>query len=79
MGAAFEVYNQLGYGMAEEVCAGTSGLIERYRSMGIAIDRTRAEPMLERTRAMSCRRKRDLSNGELMAIYLENEALPKAA
>jgi len=59
--------------------SGTSGLIERYRSMGIAIDRKRAEPMLEMTRAMSCRRKRDLSNCELMGIYLENEALPKAA
>ncbi len=59
--------------------SGTSGLIERYRSMGISIDRKRAEPMLEMTRAMSCRRKRDLSNCELMGIYLENETLPKAA
>ena len=59
--------------------SGTSGLIERYRSMGIAIDRKRAEPMLEQTRAMSCKRKRDLSNCELMAIYIENETLPKAA
>ncbi|MDA8413225.1 MAG: homocitrate synthase [Desulfobacteraceae bacterium] len=59
--------------------SGTSGLIERYRSMGISIDRKRAEPMLERTRALSCKRKRDLSNCELMGIYLENESLPKAA
>jgi len=59
--------------------SGTGGLIERYRSMGISIDRTRAEPMLEMTRAMSCKRKRDLTNCELMGIYLENEALPKAA
>jgi len=59
--------------------SGTSGLIERYRSMGIAIDRKRAEPMLEMTRAMSCKRKRDLSNCELMGIYLENQSLPKAA
>jgi len=59
--------------------SGTGGLIERYRSMGITIDRQRAEPMLEVTRAMSCRRKRDLTNCELMAIYLENESLPKAA
>lgn len=59
--------------------SGTSGLIERYRSMGISIDRKRAEPMLERTRALSCKRKRDLSNCELMGIYLENETLPKAA
>lgn len=59
--------------------SGTGGLIERYRSMGITIDRKRAEPLLEMTRAMSCRRKRDLSNCELMGIYLENETLPKAA
>jgi homocitrate synthase NifV len=59
--------------------SGTGGLIERYRSMGITIDRTRAVPILERTRAMSCKRKRDLTNCELMGIYLENETLPKAA
>ncbi len=59
--------------------SGTSGLIERYRSMGIAVDRIRAEPMLEKTRAMSCRRKRDLTNRELMGIYRENKTLPRAA
>lgn len=59
--------------------SGSSGLIERYRSMGISIDRKRAEPMLEMTRAMSCRRKRDLTNCELMGIYLENGNLPQAA
>ena len=59
--------------------SGTGGLIERYRSMGIAIDRSRAVPLLEKTRAMSCRRKRDLSNSELMSLYLQKAALPKAA
>jgi homocitrate synthase NifV len=59
--------------------SGTGGLIERYRSMGVALDRAHAEPLLERTRAMSCRRKRDLTNCELMAIYIENETLPRAA
>jgi homocitrate synthase NifV len=59
--------------------SGTGGLIERYRSMGIEVDRSHAEPLLERTRAMSCRRKRDLTNCELMGIYLEEETLPKAA
>ena len=59
--------------------SGTGGLIERYRSMGISIDRKRAEPLLEMTRAMSCRRKRDLTNCELMSIYLGEETLPKAA
>jgi homocitrate synthase NifV len=59
--------------------SGTGGLIERYRSMGIIVDRGRAEPMLEVTRAMSRRCKRDLTNKELMAIYLDGETLPKAA
>ena len=59
--------------------SGTGGLIERYRSMGISIDRKRAEPLLEMTRAMSCKRKRDLTNCELMSIYLDEEKLPKAA
>ncbi|MEI7815638.1 MAG: homocitrate synthase [Desulfuromonadales bacterium] len=59
--------------------SGTGGLIERYRSMGIVVNRKQADPLLERTRAMSCRRKRELTNRELMAIYLGEEALPKAA
>lgn len=59
--------------------SGAGGLIERYRSMGIAVDRSRVAPLLDMTRTMSCRRKRDLTNSELMGIYLENETLPKAA
>ncbi|MSN25007.1 MAG: homocitrate synthase [Geobacter sp.] len=59
--------------------SGTGGLIERYRSMGVYITRSRAETLLEATRAMSCKRKRDLSNCELMGIYLDYETLPEAA
>ncbi len=59
--------------------SGTGGLIERYRGMGISVDRTQAAPLLELTRVMSCQRKRDLTNGELMAIYCAEETLPKAA
>ncbi|HXE97232.1 MAG TPA: homocitrate synthase [Dongiaceae bacterium] len=59
--------------------SGTGGLIERYRSMGITVARNQAEPLLEQARAMSCKRKRDLTNCELMAIYLGEEMLPKAA
>jgi homocitrate synthase NifV len=42
--------------------SGTGGLIERYRSMGIAVDRKHAEPLLEQARSMAGRRKRDLTN-----------------
>jgi homocitrate synthase NifV len=59
--------------------SGTGGLIERYRSIGIAIDRSRAVPLLEKTRAMSCRCKRDLSNSELLSLYLQKVTLSKAA
>jgi homocitrate synthase NifV len=59
--------------------SGTGGLIERYRSLGIVVGRKQAAPLLELTRALSCKRKRDLSNRELMSIYLEEEWLPKAA
>ncbi|MEI8355335.1 MAG: homocitrate synthase [Deltaproteobacteria bacterium] len=58
--------------------SGSGGLIERYRSMGIVVNRKQAGPLLELTRAMSCKRKRDLSNCELIAIYLGAEVLPKA-
>ena len=59
--------------------SGTSGLIERYRSMGVTVGRTQAETLLEKARAMSGKRKRDLSNCELMAIFLGEDHLPKAA
>ena len=59
--------------------SGTGGLIERYRTLGVAIGRKQAVPLLELTRAMSCKRKRDLTNFELMGIYRGEESLPKAA
>ena len=59
--------------------SGTGGLIERYRGLGIIVGRKLAETLLELARATACRRKRDLSNRELLNIYLENETLLKAA
>ena len=59
--------------------SGTGGLIERYRSMGIVVDRKYADRLLEVTRITSCARKRALTNCELMAIYLGEESLPKTA
>ena len=59
--------------------SGTGGLIECYRSMGVSLVKKQAEPLLELARAMACRRKRDLSNRELMGIYLESDLIPKAA
>ena len=59
--------------------SGTGGLIERYRGLGIIVGRKLAETLLELARATACRRKRDLSNRELLNIYLENETRLKAA
>ncbi|NVN99453.1 MAG: homocitrate synthase [Geobacteraceae bacterium] len=59
--------------------SGSSGLVERYRSLGIVIGRKDALLLLERARTMAGKRKRDLSNSELMGIYLGWETMPKAA
>ena len=79
----YEGFDPAEVGMSRSIVvgkhSGTGGLIERYRSMGIVVDRKRADPLLVKTRAMSCTRKRDLTNSELMAIYRGEETLPKAA
>lgn len=57
--------------------SGTSGLMERYRCMGVSIVKKEAEPLLEIARAMSCMRKRELSDRDLMGIYLGSKPTPK--
>jgi homocitrate synthase NifV len=59
--------------------SGTGGLIERYRSLGVTVDRSLAGTLLGKARALAGRRKRDLTDGELMAIYPGTTALPSAA
>ncbi|HEY4744720.1 MAG TPA: homocitrate synthase [Desulfuromonadaceae bacterium] len=59
--------------------SGTSGLIERYRGMGIVMGRPEAELLLVRARNLSRRRKRELSDRELTEIYFEQAGLSKAA
>ena len=59
--------------------SGTSGLIERYRGMGIVMGRPEAELLLVRARNLSRRCKRALSDRELTEIYFEQGSLPKAA
>lgn len=79
----YEGFDPAEVGLARSIVvgkhSGTSGLIERYRSMGITVERSRAELLLAKARELAGRRKRDLSNCELMAIYLELDTLPKAA
>lgn len=59
--------------------SGASGLIERYRTLGIVLSRENAGLLLPVVRNAALRRKRDLKDRELMQIYLNGAALLKAA
>lgn len=59
--------------------SGASGLIERYRRLGIVLSRDDAGLLLPVVRQEALRRKRDLNDRELMAIYLNGAGLLKAA
>lgn len=59
--------------------SGASGMIERYRSLGIVLSRDDAGLLLPVVRHEALRRKRDLNDRELMNIYLNGAELLKAA
>ena len=59
--------------------SGASGLIERYRRLGIVLSRDDAGLLLPVIRQEALRRKRDLKDRELVAIYLNGAGLLKAA
>ncbi len=59
--------------------SGASGLIERYRRLGIVLSRDNAGLLLPVIRQEALRRKRDLKDRELVAIYLNGAGLLKAA
>lgn len=59
--------------------SGASGLIERYRGLGIVLSRDNATLLLPVVRNEALRRKRDLKDRELMNIYLHGAELLKAA
>lgn len=59
--------------------SGTGGLMERYRAMGILLERPEAELLLARARSLASRRKRDLNDNELGEIYFELAGLKRAA
>ncbi len=49
--------------------SGTSGLVERYRGMGIAVSRKEAVSLLEQVRAIAQRVKRPLNEKELVRLH----------
>lgn len=59
--------------------SGASGLIERYRSLGIVLSRDDAGLLLPVVRHEALRRKRDLKDRELVTMYLNGAELLKAA
>lgn len=59
--------------------SGASGMIERYRELGIVLSRDAAGLLLPVVRHEALRRKRDLNDRELMNIYLHGAELLKAA
>jgi len=58
--------------------SGTSGLIERYREMGITISRIDAVSLIEQVRAIAQEMKRPLNDGELLGLH-RSFRLKKAA
>ncbi len=59
--------------------SGASGMIERYRELGIVLSRDDAGILLPVVRLEALRRKRDLKDRELVSIYLNGAELLKAA
>lgn len=53
--------------------SGTSGLIERFKSLGIILEKEDANRLLRRVRVISGRLKRPLSDQDLHALYRETE------
>lgn len=58
--------------------SGTSGLMERYRKLGIVMERSEAEQLLIKARRLAERSKRSLSDRDLLAVYTQG-ILPAVA
>lgn len=59
--------------------SGTSGLVERYRNMGIDVNRKEAVCLMEQVRAIAQRMKRPLSDKDLRRLYKSEHRGLKAA
>ncbi len=69
----YEVFDPAEVGLGRHLVvgkhSGTSSLVERYREMGIALNRTEANSMLEKVRATAQRTKRSLDDADLLRLY----------
>jgi len=59
--------------------SGASGLVERYRNIGIVVNRKDAVCLMERVRAIAQRMKRPLSDKDLRLLYKSEHVALKAA
>ncbi|RNC73145.1 MAG: homocitrate synthase [Desulfuromonadales bacterium] len=59
--------------------SGTSGLVERYRELGIELAKDEANCMMDEVRAQAQRLKRPLSDGELRRLHASGRCTLKAA
>ena len=59
--------------------SGTSGLMERYQNLGIALERREAEVLLITARRLAERSKRALTDRDLLTVYTEGNVPAKAA
>lgn len=79
----YEGFDPAEVGLARQIVvgkhSGASGLIERYRTLGIVLSRDNATLLLPVVRNAALRRKRDLKDRELVNIYLNGAELLKAA
>jgi homocitrate synthase NifV len=49
--------------------SGSSGLIDRYKDMGIAISRAEAMHLMDKVRRIAQQTRRPLNNGQLLKLY----------
>ena len=79
----YEGFDPAEVGLARQIVvgkhSGASGLIERYRTLGIVLSREDAGLLLPVVRHEALQRKRDLKDRELMRMYLNGAGLLKAA
>lgn len=59
--------------------SGTSGLVERYRQLGIELSRQEAGGLMDEVRNLAQRLKRPLSDGELRALHASGRCTLRAA
>ncbi|HEY5975504.1 MAG TPA: homoaconitate hydratase, partial [Geobacteraceae bacterium] len=59
--------------------SGTSGLVERYRQLGVELSRDEAARLMDTVRATAQRLKRPLSNRDLTTLYAATGTTRQAA